>query len=131
LVDRETPIEVRDADTFVLATIRLHEDVAGRMTTRDDRGIALTETISSEEVERLAALRFRRDHVDISSIVGCSVLAAISPRSRGVMNLKFLLRILQEFFLASLLKREGHDPTGYPDSVIEIWEELCAAKATR
>ena len=123
-VDRMTPVEIVDEDSFVELMMTLQERVASRMTVSESSQWSLTEHIGSDIVEREARRIFNDNAVDISSVLGCSVLSAVTPRHRGQMPIRFLLRVCQEFFIAAYLHRTDQKPTGYPDPVVELWEEL-------
>lgn len=123
-VDRATPTDIVDVDTFVATMMHFQELTAGLMTMSEENNrLSLTETISSEEIERIAFDVFK-EKVDVSTILTCSVLSAATRRRRGAMPVKFLLRVCQEFFLAAHLSRNDVDPSNYPLSVQEFWKEL-------
>jgi hypothetical protein len=123
-VGRETPIEVIDIDSFVEQMMRLHEQVAMTMTECQDGAWVLTEEIGSDDIVESAKDIFNSPTMDISTILGCSVLSAVTPRNRGVMPIKFLLRVCQEFFLALALHRVGKQSDGYPEAVVDFWKDL-------
>jgi hypothetical protein len=122
-VSRETPTEIRDVDTFAEEMMLLHERVAYRMTSSENDTKLLMERIDSNIVEEEAQKLFGTK-VDISSLLSYSLLSAVSIRSRGSMPVKFLLRICQEFYLASHLHRKGEGAVGYPEAVVSLWKEI-------
>ncbi len=122
--DRAKPTEMVDVGAFVEGMMRLQERVARRMTVFEDGAWRLVEHISSDVIEAEAGDLFRERTVDISTILTCSVLSAITPRWRGVMPVKFLLRVCQEFFLAAQLRRAGEAPENWPDEVVAFYDEL-------
>ncbi len=121
---RMTPIEIVDQDTFIEQMMQFQERLAYGMTVSDDTGVSLTEHVDSQLVEDAAREAFRAEAVDIGTILGCSMLGAASPRHRGRMPIKFLLRICQEFFVAAHLARQGQAPLGYPEGVRSLSVEL-------
>lgn len=122
--DRAKPTEAVDAGTFVERMMMLQERVARRMTVFEDGVGRLIEQVGSDVIEGEAQELFLEQNVDISTILTCSVLSALTPRRRGVMPVKFLLRVCQEFFLAAQLRRAGETPDHWPEEVAQFWDEL-------
>lgn len=126
-IDRAKPTEVVDVGAFVEGMMTLQERVARRMTVWEDGEWRLLEEITSDVVEAEARNLFRESNVDISTILGCSVLSAAAPRRRGTMPVKFLLRVCQEFFLATELRHSGEKPENWPEEVVKFYYELVEA----
>jgi hypothetical protein len=127
---RETPAEVVDVDTFVAQMMELHEKIASAMIEFQDGAWSLTEEIGSDVVVENARRILGTTNIDISTILGCSVLSAVSPRTRGLMPIKFLLRVCQEFFLSLSLHNAGEQPDGYPAPVVGFWTDLACRSAS-
>lgn len=122
--DRAKPTDAVDVGAFVEGMMTLQERVARRMTVFEDGAWHLLEHIGSDVIEAEARDLFREQNVDISTILACSVLSSVTPRRRGVMPVRFLLRICQEFFLAAQLRRSGDAPEKWPEEAVEFWKEL-------
>lgn len=112
--------DVEDAVARMIATM---EDVAEKMTSRGT-SIDLLEQIPAATVERSAAERFGVARVPIVEVLLNSFLVPVSERRGANLRLGFVFRILQEFFLASYLRREQSSAQGYPDTVVAFWMEL-------
>ena len=121
---RATPTKILDVGAFIERMIALHESVARQMAEYNDAGWQLTDEIGSEIVEAEAESIFRERHVDISTILPFSVFSTVTPRRRVVMPVRFLLRVCQEFFVASSLHRTGDKPDEWPIEVVDFWNEV-------
>lgn len=122
--DRAKPTKAVEVGAFVERMMMLQERVARRMTVFEDGAWRLIEQIDSDVIEGEARELLREQNVDISTILTCSVLSALTPRRRGIMPVKFLLRVCQEFFLAAQLRRAGEKPDHWPEEVADFWDEL-------
>lgn len=121
---RATPVEMVEISALVEGMMRVHERVARRMATFEDGAWRLVEHVMSDVIEKEAREVFRQQTVDISTILTCSVLSAVTPRRRGVMPIKFLLRVCQEFFIAAELRRSEEAADKWPPEVVRFWKEL-------
>jgi hypothetical protein len=113
-----------DTAVVVERTAVLMEQTALAMTVRNGEQIELSEQVSSDVVQTLAAVLFPHE---ADPIVGVAVNTALVPvdRRRGAaVQLTFALRIFQEYFVAAALRRTAQQPTAYPQSVQILWREL-------
>lgn len=122
--DRAKPVKVVEVSAFIEGMMRIHERVARQMVAFENGAWRLVEQIGSDVIEDEARKVFRQQTMDISTILTCSVLSAVTPRRRGVMPVKFLLRVCQEFFVAAELRRSGEAVGNWPPEVTRFWEEL-------
>ena len=124
---RRTPVDVTDAETFVRAMIDLHIAVAEYMVITEGKVRYLVEHIDSDVVVKTACAIFNRNDVEISAILGCSLLTPVAPRRWDKMSIRFTLRVCQEFFVALGLVQKKQPVTGYPDTVGELAEEIATS----
>jgi hypothetical protein len=115
----EDPI---DRYEFIDRMLLLTEAVAGEMTT-SDADIQLTETIDATQVESLSITAFGTK-LSIGALLLYGFLVPVGLRKGINLDLRFSLRLLQEYFLACHLRRTHLDDAGYPSSVRDFVVEL-------
>ncbi len=100
----------------------LTEAVAGMMTTSRTEG-QLTEYIDAAEVESLSVAIFGK-RIPAATLLLYGVLVPVALRKSIKLEVRFALRVLQEYFLARHLKRSGRDSTSFPRSVQDFVNDL-------
>ena len=123
-VNRIKPTQVVDVGTFIEGMMAIQRRVARRMAISEMDTWRLLEEIDSDVVEAEARSQFREANVDVSAVLLCSTLSAVAPRRRGTMPVKFLLRVCQEFFLASEIFHKCENLDGWPEEVVGLCKEL-------
>lgn len=113
-------LDVEEAVARMMATM---EDVAAVMTTREPP-YELLESIPGATVEYAAAKRFDLPRAPIVEVLLNSLLVTNSERKGTTLEIGFVFRVVQEFFLASSRRREGLPMAGYPESVLGFWREM-------
>jgi len=100
------------------------EATALRMVHRDGQGIALTETIDehvvAEEVERFLPI----PGASVLGVLLNSVLVSAGNRQGSTLRIGFLYRVLQEYFVAAALARQGLSADGFPGEVPALHGEI-------
>jgi hypothetical protein len=100
----------------------LMEAIAGAMTEGGPE-IGLAERIESRAVEQLSEDVFGVK-VPISTLLLYGFIVPVDFRKDRHLPVRFVLRVLQEFFLARHIKRQGLAVDRFPPSVRQIVEEL-------
>ena len=121
-VNRETPTEIVDRDTFVAGMMTLMGEVANRMTAMEGNAYYLLEVLDSASVCTIAKEVLDEREIDISTIVTTSVLQPAARRKKS-MPVKFFHRILHEFFLARYLHSHSRPHDGFPPEVSQLYRE--------
>lgn len=117
---RITVEENLDVEDLTGRVLTIMEHVAGRMV--DPETHELLEVISSKEVLDLAAGQFGT--VDLLGLILNSLLLPVRARQGDSLPLAFAFRVVQEYFLARYLVRNGQDASSYPESVSNLMGEL-------
>lgn len=116
-----------DTDEIVRNMMLLMENVAGEMTSADGDSVSLTESIESIRVQEEAQRAFRLMRVPVLDVLLYSVLVPLRTDTRFT-QVGFALKVLQEYFLARYLVREGLPETTYPETVRDLCNEIRASE---
>ena len=100
----------------------LMEAVAAAMTANGTE-IQLTEQIQSRLVEQLSATVFNVE-IPIAILLLYSLVVPVDFRKGSRLDVRFVLRVVQEYFLARHIKRARLSPDPYPASVQELVGDL-------
>ena len=100
----------------------LMEAVAATMTA-NGREIQLTEQIDSRLVEQLSATVFNVE-IPIAMLLLYGLVVPVDFRKGSRLEVRFVLRVVQEYFLARHIKRASLSPDPYPASVQELVGDL-------
>jgi len=113
-----------DTETVIDRLMSVMEATALRMVHRDGQGIALTETIDehvvAEEVERFLPI----PGASVLGVLLNSVLVSAGNRQGSTLRIGFLYRVLQEYFVAAALARQGLSADGFPGEVPALHGEI-------
>jgi hypothetical protein len=118
------PEHSADRNEWLDDMLTLTEAIAVEMTSGDER-IELVENIDSVQVESIAARTLGKS-LRIATIVLYTLLVPRTLRVGKGVEVRFGLRIAQEYFLARHLVRTGANVEAYPVAVREIVSEMRA-----
>lgn len=111
-----------DRNEWLGKMLLLTEAVAATMTTGTE-DVQLVEFSEAAEIEGISARIFDRK-LPISILLLYTVLVPKTMRVGDKLEIRFVLRLLQEYFLAKHLKRTRIPPDRYPDSVRSLVDDL-------
>lgn len=115
-----------DTEAVVDRLMRVMEATALRMVHRDGLGIALAETIDehvvAEEVQRLLPI----PGASVLGVLLNSVLVSAGHRQGSTLRIGFLYRVLQEYFVAAALARQGLSADGFPGEVPSLYADIAS-----
>jgi hypothetical protein len=114
--------EPMDRYELIGRMLLLMEAVAGVMTTGETE-VQLTENIDASQIETLSVEAFGKKIPSLTLLL-YGVLVPVSLRKSVRLEVRFALRVLQEYFLACKLKRSGRDTAPFPRSVQEFVDDL-------
>lgn len=118
-----SPVDrVIDRYEIVEGMICLMENVAAAMIAVSN-DIQLTERIDSRHVERLSVAIFNVE-VPIATLLLYGFLVPVAFRKGSHLEVRFVLRILQEYFLARHIRRARLSTDRYPASIQEFAGDL-------
>jgi hypothetical protein len=123
-VPRLTPVDIVDRSSFVEKVVGLMQRVAALMLRQENEQYELLETIDSDLVIRESSVIFANTTIDVTAIVGVSLLVPATQRKRHSVPLKFSHRAFQEYFTAVHVLRQGLDDIGFPAPVRSLVREL-------